>query len=183
MAIIKNAEIWFTKLDPKRPAKKFSPKNPTWELQIRTKDKEVKKSWEALNLKVKPVMDKDDNLDYYRVNLKKKSLKEVSKDVFEPTAPVQVVDGKGADVDPNSIGNGSIASIRIFQHNYTFEGKTGISSVLMAVQLIKHKLYIPKPMEEFEEAETEVLPPDDDEVAEGSEPSGAPARAVDTSKF
>ena len=36
MAILKNCELWFAKLDPKRPNRKFNPENPTWEIQLRT---------------------------------------------------------------------------------------------------------------------------------------------------
>jgi len=43
MPIINNASIWFAKLDPKRPNNKFNKTNPTWECQIRTESKEVKK--------------------------------------------------------------------------------------------------------------------------------------------
>ena len=171
MAILKNVEIWFTKLDPKRPSKKMTPNNPTWELQMRTTSKEQKKEWDELNIKTKAVRadpeDEESKILYYRANLKKKSLKEGKKGEWdEPSSPVQVVNGKNEDIDPNSIGNGSIANIRIFQHEYTFEGKKGIASVLMGVQLVKHIVYTPRPMEEFDEAETETILPDDKGSAE-----------------
>jgi hypothetical protein len=179
MAILNNVEIWFTKLDPKRPSKKMSPLNPTWELQMRTTSKEQKKAWEELNIKVHSVRedpeDEESKISYWRANLKKKSIKKGKNGVpDEPAQPVQVVNGKQEDVDPNSIGNGSRANIRIFQHEYTFEGKKGIASVLMGIQLIKHIIYVPNPMEEFENADTETIVPEDD--GDGA-PSGAPAGA------
>jgi hypothetical protein len=170
MAIFKNVEIHFVRLDPKRPNKKFKPENPTWELQMRTKDKAKKNEWIAADLGVKAVMDEDDNVLYYRVNLKKKSIKIDEKTKVEtPAAPVDVVDGKGNPVDPNSIGSGSIANVRVFQYPFTFEGKKGIAAVLMAVQLVKHILYIPNPMEDFDtDMETETVIPEDSEESGSS---------------
>jgi hypothetical protein len=178
MAILKNVEIHFVHCDPKRPQKKFNPTNPTWECQLRTKDKAVKDEWLALNLRVKPVMDENDVVTHYRVNLKKKSLKvsgPKEKPVYEPAPPVQVINGKGADVDPNTIGNGSIANVRIFQHDYVYEGKKGIKSILMAIQLVKHIVYVPKPMEDFGEAETETIMPDPEDEEEDRATGDAPA--------
>jgi len=144
MAIIRNCELWFAKLDPKRPSAKFNKKNPTWECQIRTADKAVKKEWEAMNLPVKAVVPDDDSKPYYRVNLRKKSIKEDG----EPASPVSVVNSHLEAVDTNTIGNGSIGNIRIFQYEYTNEGKKGIASVLMGIQLTKHLVYTPKPRDD-----------------------------------
>ena len=155
MAIIKDCSIWFAKLDPKRPNSKFNKKNPTWELQIRTNDKNVKKEWEALGLGVKPVVP-DEGEPYFRVNLRKKSIKEDG----EPASYVKVVDGNLKDVDPNTVGNGSIGNIRIFQYKYKNDGKEGTASVLMGIQLTRHILYKAKPRDDdFEETETEVVAP------------------------
>jgi len=162
MPIIKGAELYFSKLNPKRPNAKFNKKNPTWEVQIRTEDKAKKKLWEDLGLSVKAVIP-DDGEPYYRVNLRKKSIKEDGTD----SSPVSIVDGKLNPVDPDSIGNGSIANIRIFQYEYTNEGKRGIASVLMAVQLTKHLVYTaPARDDDFEETETETVDVDKEAYSE-----------------
>lgn len=154
--VIKNAEIWYTKLDPKRPNKNMDKEKPTWELQIRTKDKAVKKEWEEKNLNVKLVDDEKEGI-YYRVNLKKKAVKADGSEA----SPVRVVDGKLNNIDPTTIGNGSIGNLRLFQHDYEYKGKKGIASVLMALQLVKHIVYTPKDFgDDFEEAETETVIPD-----------------------
>lgn len=165
MAILKNAEVWFTKLDPKRPSKALTPLNPTWEIQIRTNNKDTRKEWEAMGIKVKVVRaDKADDESpvlYYSANLKRKSLK-VTAGKTEPNEPPTVENGKGESLDPTSIGNGSVANIRIFQSEYTFEGKKGVRNTLMGIQLVKHKVYVQKPMEEFDAAETETILPDEE---------------------
>lgn len=158
--IIKNAELYFAKLDPARPSAKFNKKNPTWELQIRTTDKEVKADWMALGLNVKPVVP-DVGEPYFRVNLRKKSIKEDG----EKASPVDVVNSSLEPVDPRSIGNGSIGNVRVFQYEYQKEtGGKGMASVLMGVQLRKHLVYIPKARDDdFEDCgETETYVPDSD---------------------
>ncbi len=154
MAIIRDCEIWFAKLDPKRPNAKYNKKNPTWECQIRTTSKEVKKSWEAMNLSVKAVLP-DEGAPYYRVNLRKKSIKEDG----EAAGPVKVVNGGLEDIDPNTIGNGSIGNIRIFQYEYPKDDKTkGIASVLMGIQITKHIVYKAKARDDdFDMTETETV--------------------------
>jgi len=168
MAILKKCEIWHIRLDPKRPNSKYNKKNPTWELQIRTRDKEQKKAWEELNLPVKAVIPEgDDEKPYYRVNLRKKSIKKDG----EPSSPVGVKDGALRDIGPNTIGNGSIANIRVFQYQYPKEdGTQGVASVLMGIQVTKHILYeAPPRQEDFEEEETEVVGGEDDSFVEDDE--------------
>jgi len=169
MAMIKDCEIWFAKLDPKRPNSKFNKTNPTWECQIRTTSKEVKKQWEAISLSVKAIVP-DEGEPYFRVNLRKKSIK-VDKD---PASPISVVNGDLEALDPNSIGNGSIGNIRLFQYTYKKpDGTDGIVSVLMGVQITKHIVYKPKPRgDEFEPTETETIEPAET-VEDGDVPAAA----------
>ena len=154
MPILKNCEIWFAKLNPSRPNARFSKENPTWEIQLRTKDKAQKKMWEELKLPVKAVLP-DEGEPYFRLNLRKKSIK---KDKT-PADPVTVVRGDLSPVDPNSIGNGSIGNIRIFQYEYPKDGGgTGTASILMAIQLTKHIEYEATHADDFDMEETETVP-------------------------
>ena len=162
------AELYFCKLDPERPNAKFNRENPTWEVQIRTTDREVKKDWESKGLLVKAVVpDEEGASPYWRVNLRKKSIKNSG----EKSSPVPVVDGKLRPLDPNTIGNGSIGNIRIYQYEYPKKDKTGkgIVSVLMGVQIIKHVVYTPKPRDdEFEETDFNTVdPPEEEELEAG----------------
>ena len=151
MAILKNVELFYPRLDPKKPNAKFNKEQPTWEVQIRTRDKKVKAEWTALNLKPKTVED-DDGKVFYSVTLRKKSKKKDG----EANQPVKVIDGGLNDINPMSIGNGSVGNVRIFQYEYGDEGK--IASMLMAVQITKLNEYIPKASDdEFEMTETEII--------------------------
>jgi len=172
MSIIENCELWFAKLDPKRPSARFNKENPTWELQIRTTSKETKKEWEAMKLQVKAIVP-DEGSPYFRVNLRKKSVKKDG----QAASPVQVVNGAKEDIDPTSIGNGSIGNVRIYQYDYTKkDGSPGVVSVLMGVQVTKHLVYKAKPRtDEFGTTDTETVEPDVDEEADDEDFKASPS--------
>jgi hypothetical protein len=160
-----NVEIFFLKADPKRPNAKFNKKNPTWEVQGRTYSKEQAEEWKKLGLGVKRIAPEEDDVKpYWRINLKKKSAKEDG----EPASFVKVVNGQLQDIDPNTVGNGSIAHIRVFQYEYDKkEGGKGTASVLMGLQIVKHIVYVPKARDDdFGEEETETIAPDDHDEAD-----------------
>lgn len=189
MAVIPNCELWFAKVDPKRPNNRFNKSNPTWEVQIRTYDKEVRKQWEAMKLPVKAIVP-DDGETYFRVNLRKKSIKEDG----EKASPIRVVDGDLNDVDPNSIGNASIGNVRIFQYDFsntndeTGAVTKGVASVLMGIQLTKHIVYVPKPREdEFQQTTTETIAApeveDDEDASPSTKSSGVSTSVSDDDDF
>jgi len=162
--IIRDCEIWYPKLSPKRPNTRFSKVNPTWEIQVRTQSRETKKYWLDCDLKPKDVLP-DEGEPYFRLNFKKRTIKANG----EEAAPVEVINGNMDDVDPNTIGNGSVGNVRIFQYAYDNTadgGEKGIATILMGIQLTKHILYKAKSGESFEEEETEViaLPDEEEEV-------------------
>lgn len=154
MTIVNNCELWFVKADPHRPSSKFNRENPTWEAQIRTSSKAVKKQWEEAGLSVKAIVP-DEGEPYFRVNLRKKSIKADG----DNASPVSVVNGKLEPIDPNSIGNGSLGNVRIFQYEYekTGGGK-GLANVLMGIQVTRHIVYTPKARDDdFEPSDTTVV--------------------------
>lgn len=189
---MKNAEMWFAKLDPKYPNARINKDNPTWELQLRTDDAEQKKEWEALGFKPKLIVGKEgeDNegepvlnkkgKKQWRVNLKRKSLKlDKSTKEMVPNEPVKVVNGHLEDIAANTIGNGSIGNIRIFQYEYDkVDGTKGLASVLMGVQVKKHIVYTPKARDDhFDMEETETIMPDDDDETPSTPPATPATKA------
>lgn len=163
MAILKNVKVNWVKLDPERPVlNKMDPMKPKkqWEVQIETEDKVVRKEWIDLGLKVKTVRedpsDDESKILKYTANLRKMATKD-----DKPAPPVQVVDAKGNDFDPNMVGNGSIANIRLFQSSYEADGIQKTRNTLMGLQMVKVLKYISKPMENFDDldTETEVIDP------------------------
>jgi len=159
MAILKNVEGWWFKLDPNKPDK-YDPAKPTWNFQARTTSKEQANEWRANHLTVKAVRedptDEESKILYWKAQIGKKTKNQDGKDA----APVSIVSSKG-DVDPNTLGNGSIVNIRLFQYEYEFQGKKGIANSLQSIQLVKHIVYTAQPGEDFEdEVETETVVPE-----------------------
>jgi hypothetical protein len=170
MAMLNDCEVYFVKCDPKHPNANFNKQNPTWEVQIRTSNPEQKTEWSEMKLSPKLMVYKEDAKNeageevggmpiltedgkrQWRVNLKKKS---ITRD-GEKASHVKVVDGYLEEIDPNTIGNGSVANIRIFQYEYTdAKGLPAVASVLMGMQVKKYIKYTPKPRDdEFEMMES-----------------------------
>jgi hypothetical protein len=174
MPLINDIEIHYVKANPLRPNGTYNKENPTWEVQLRTKDRAVRE--ELLEMSLKPVAvrvdpkDEESAVDYWRVNLRKKSIKEKDGTAADP---VKVIDGDLEPVDPDTIGNGSRANVRIYQYAYENDGKKGLASVLMGIQLTEHILYEPKPHDDdFAKTETKrikpVVDPDDGAAEEDS---------------
>jgi hypothetical protein len=147
MAFLNNVEFWYVKCDPSRPNPHYNKENPTWEVQIRTHDRAQAKEWEAQNLSLKAVIpdpEKDSpevcaKGPYWKTVLRKKSRKKDGT----PNGPVGVVNANLDPVDPNTIGNGSVGNCRIFQYPYPKGEGEGTATVLMEVQVVRHKLYTP----------------------------------------
>jgi len=189
--VLENVELFFTKVDPTRPTDITQDGKLGWETQIRTKDKSVAANWRNLALPVKAVReDKDDEeskILFWRTTIRRKYLNAKSnkvvsaimqdegismdaairkaiksKEIDPPKAPT-VLDGNLEDVDPGSIGNGSVANVRVFQYDYSFKtdngGMTeGVASVLMAIQVTTLMEYIrPERESAFTKTTTKVV--------------------------
>jgi hypothetical protein len=167
MTILKNVEIYWTKLDPEKPAVNVfdATKPKQWGLQIQTKDKDVRKAWIAEGVTVKTHRkDKEDDeseIMYYSANFNKNAVNPEGK----KNPPVQVVDAKNRDfLDVNTIGNGSVANLRLLPRDFkTKDGKDKIAFTLMAVQLLKLKKYEYTETEAFDEQEEdmEIIEPEE----------------------
>lgn len=185
--MIKDAELWFARLNPKYPNATFNPDNPTWEVQLRTSDITQRDLWKSQNLNVslltkrKEGADEDDpkvpqltedGKKIYKVNLQRRSL---SKDGVK-NSPVKVVNGQLEDVDTDTIGNGSIGNVTVFQYDYT-NAKTkqeGVAAILKAIQITKHVVSVRGPSEDdFQPTKTIVIQPKPKEEAESTAPKAA----------
>ena len=164
MAILKNQEVYFCKLNPARPDKnKLNPDKPNWNLQCRTTDKDQRKAWKDMGFNPRVVRedpsDEESKILYYSINLRKNATK-MDGTVVVKNNPPEVVNGKNEPIDGSTIGNGSICNIRLFRRDYEVGGIKKVGYTLMGVQVVKHKVYVAAPMEEFDECETEVIMPD-----------------------
>lgn len=174
--ILKNCELWYCFLDPKRPNSKYNPENPTWEVQIRTKSKDVKKQWEDCGVQVKSKIP-DEGDPFFYVNLKRRSMNRKG----DAMDPVKVVNGQLKDVDSRTIGHGSMGNVMVYQYQSKKVGaKEGdMTSMLSSIQLTKHIVYTPKAGSEgrtgFDVTDTEVIGQESD----GSFDADAPEFEMD----
>lgn len=165
MAVLNDCELFYVKCDPARPNKAFDADRPSWEVQLRTTSPAKKDEWIAVGFKPKlivhkegadegmPVLDEAGNRQW-RLNLNKKSITREGK----ASAPVEVVNGALQPIDPNTVGNGSIGNVRVYQ--YERQDKTGLASVLMGIQVTRHIIYTPKVRDDdFKTADYETVAP------------------------
>jgi hypothetical protein len=181
MAIIKNVELWWTKVDPKKPVKSREEGKPDyWEVQLRTTDKEKALGWAKKNVKFKPlkqtirdeegepilddmgeeqkqIVTNDEGKPYFFVKLRRK----VKLDDDGNPKKVNLVGGDLSEIKPNSVGNGSIANVKVFQYDYEYEGKKGVANVLMGIQVTKLFEYVSEADDDaFEIEDLEVIKAD-----------------------
>jgi len=158
--ILKEVEIWYPRL--KTPSSRFSKTNPEYSIQLRTYDKAVKQDWADQGLNPKVVVDEDTGKMYWKLNLSKKSLKSDGS-----LAPVPSCIGpKLESIDPDTVGNGSIADVRIFMREYQdTEGRPKRKPVIQGIQLrklVERAPFTKTDGEEFDELDVdlEVVPLD-----------------------
>jgi len=147
--IIKDVELHWLKLD--KPVDPFG--TLQYEIQIQAPKKREKEL--AAFGKVKVL----ENGKIY-INLKKKALKADGSDA----AKVRVVDSAKNPLDSKTVGNGSIGNVMVMQKPYEIKApngkvtKSGISSMLTAVQVTTLIKYVPKNdnFVDFEATESDV---------------------------
>jgi hypothetical protein len=133
MAIINNVEIHWVKCDPSKP-ERYQGKGPAkFSIQIRVRDKKVKESLEKeYGFKFSP-MELDDKL-VYKTSISRYAFgsgPDGNEDLSKPNRPVNVILADGTPLDPNTVGNGSIANVSFF----TKEDKS--SRTLKGIQVTK----------------------------------------------
>ena len=144
--------IFYVKCNPARPSTRMDKNKPQWEAQIRTTDPAQAKNWTDNGLTVKFMIPegKTPAEGFYRANLSKRAVKKSG----EPSMPVEVVTGALKPLDPDVIGNGSTANIRLLRREYTDGmGKRKLACMLVGIQVTHLIPYVGGPHEGFGEAE------------------------------
>lgn len=128
--ILSNVELHWTKLGS-RVDMGFDGQSPAWVTEARTRNKEQANKWKESQLNVK-TKDDEEGL-YWAVSLKKPT--ERKDGTAERPVPVVGKD-KFPIEDVESIGNGTIANVKVRQFDWNYQGKAGTSSRLDAIQIL-----------------------------------------------
>ena len=127
--IIKNVALFWAKLGSNMDMG-FDKNTPAWAVELRTTDKAEAKGWKEAGLNVKP--GDDDGSVYYSASVKKPKF---ANNGNEQKAPPVV----GKDLMPfaevDAIGNGSRGNVKLYTAPYSYNGRTGISVRLNAIQI------------------------------------------------
>jgi hypothetical protein len=155
--IIRDVELHWANLNPENPKAPFG--TMQWDVQNRTRDKTAAKEMqEKYYLTMKK--EEDEQGDYWKANIKRKAIK---NDGGKNTPP-DVVDGNKQSINGNSIGNGSVGNVMLFQYPYDVAGRKGVASMLSKVQVVDLKLYQPDSGTDFEIVEGSAAPAGDSAV-------------------
>lgn len=130
MAVIKNVKISWVKCDENNPDMGFDGDSPAWKVNIENPSDALVQMWKDKGLGgLKKT--KDTGAPYLVVQ--RKATKYKNGDSKE--AP-SVVDGHLKPLDPNIVGNGSIANIQYSTYPWTFKNKEGVAADLMGIQVL-----------------------------------------------
>jgi hypothetical protein len=131
MALLKGKKAMWSKLGT--PEKKYGTDETQWAIDLILSDDESRK-WVRSGLAMKERFMDVDGVEVPVIKLKKDTHWKKSG---EAKTPVKVVDAYGQDVDPRLIGNGSIVNAQYNVRDWEFQGRSGKTAELVAVQVIE----------------------------------------------
>ena len=154
--LLNEVELSWVKLDPKNPDMGYDKASPQYSVTVKTADKVKAETWKKAGLNVKPA--EQDGGVVYTVGLKKKIYSDAEGK--SNTSPPPVVDKSLQPIlDTTTIGNGSKGNVQVKFKPYTYMGKSGISTQLLALQITDMVEYANADKLEFAaiDTETEVI--------------------------
>ena len=136
--LLQNVEISWVKFDSANPDMGFDKKTPQYSCTVKTSDKVQAETWKKASINVKP--SEEQGSVVYSVTLKKKIYADA--DGKNTTKPPAVVDKQLQPItNTSTIGNGSVGNAQVRLKPYEYNGKTGISVQLLALQVTELKEY------------------------------------------
>ena len=123
--IIRNVELNFVHLQ--REHSPFG--QPIWDTQVVTSDMDTVKQLMDAGVKMKK---QDDGT--FKANVKRNVMNRKG----EKNTPVTIVDSNKQPIpEGTTVGNGTIANLKLFSYDWSVGGKSGTSAMLSAVQVMK----------------------------------------------
>ena len=146
MAVIQNVQLFWLNCNPEKP-RRFQNKASapaTWSLQFRVADKKTADSYaKDFGFRFTPV--EDDGKIVYRTSISAYAFAagpDGEEDPNRPNRPIRVIGADGRDIDPDTVGNGSIGNISF----YVRDDKSSRS--LRGVQVTTWKVFKPRDAED-----------------------------------
>ena len=162
MALLKGKKAMWAKLST--PEKKYGSDDTQWSIDLIVSDADSRK-WVKSKLAMKERFLDIDGEEVCVIKLKKDTHWKKSG---EAKTPIKVVDAYGQDVDPRTIGNGSVVNAQYTVRDWEFQGKKGKTAELVAIQVVELVEYTGGDQsvagDEFEFAKMEEQPLVDDEL-------------------
>jgi len=115
MPILNNVTLAWVQCDPERP-RQYKGTGPfKWSVQVSTSDKKTAEAWaKEYGMKMTP-FEGDDGKIHYKSSLSTYAFgKEDGDGKAKPNKPVVVMLMNGDPIDPNTVGNGSVANVNFF---------------------------------------------------------------------
>jgi hypothetical protein len=154
--LLNEVELSWVKLDPKNPDMGYDKASPQYSVTVKTGDKVKAEAWKKAGINVKPT--EENGTVVYTAGLKKKIYSDAEG--RSNTSPPPVVDKSLQPIlDTTTIGNGSKGNVQVKFKPYTYMGKSGISTQLLALQITEMVEYTNADKLEFAaiDTETEVI--------------------------
>ena len=159
MPRIMNAEVRWVKCDPKNPVRNYNEDGYEWSLMLLTNDPATAKSWaDEHHLTVKRKKPKEGEKatgdEPFVTYLRKLAYRDdEGKDACRPAPSCVAADL--SPLNPNIVGNGSLANIQVRYREWSYKKKSGVTADLIGIQVIDLHPYVPVE-EEFEATEMKV---------------------------
>ena len=136
--LMNDVTISWVKFDATNPDMGFDKRSPQYSCSVSTTNKTDADAWKKAGVNVKP-KEENGKISYTATLKKKIFLDDSGKNNTKPPA---VVDKQLQPiVDTNTIGNGSVGNAQVRMKPYTYNGKSGISVQLLALQITDLKEY------------------------------------------
>ena len=145
MPIISEVPIYWPALNPEKGFMWKGNPPERWKVTLLFENKDLKKDLEKDGFKINPQEDESGKI-LYKTTLAQRVYKRgqngEEEDRENKNKPITVIAGDGTPIDPDTIGNGSIANVSY----RTWKGSTGDTyRVLVGVQVVKHIVRDPDP--------------------------------------
>lgn len=131
MAVLKNVTAYWCKTG--KPEKKYASEETQWSVKLVVEPK-ISKAWVKKGFAQKEKTMEVDGKEHRMIQITKNTHRKDGKEVDPPL----VVDKYGRELDPDSVGNGSVVDVQYRIFEWDMAGRSGLKPILEAVRVVDH---------------------------------------------